>query len=164
MFSRVQLFCNRLLNVAFQQTIACGFVYFLYDRSTDRRYTKRKNVSTGGRGHILFRLSEVCGPSLCPRACFYSEREKSSETFSIAVKENFPFVCVLVCVSDSQAMRTWALRLFVVPAELQATHWHQKSSRPNSSSTCCRVISILASLTTRPERQIEKLLQKNKTL
>lgn len=50
----------------------------------------------------------------------------------------------------SQAMRTWALRLLVVPAELQATHWHQKSSGPNSSSTCCRVISMLASLTTRP--------------
>ena len=52
----------------------------------------------------------------------------------------------------SQAMRTWALRLLVVPAELQATHWHQKSSGPNNSSTCCRVISMLASLTTRPAR------------
>lgn len=50
----------------------------------------------------------------------------------------------------SQAMRTWALRLLVVPAELQATHWHQKSSGPKSSSTCCRVISMLASRTTRP--------------
>lgn len=26
---------------------------------------------------------------------------------------------------NSQAMRTYARRLFVVPAELQATHWHQ---------------------------------------
>lgn len=53
-------------------------------------------------------------------------------------------------------MRTWALRLLVVPAELQATHWHQKSSGPNSSSTCCRVISMLASLTTRPARHCQK--------
>lgn len=55
-----------------------------------------------------------------------------------------------------QAMRTWALRLLVVPAELQATHWHQKSSGPNSSSTCCRVISILASRTTKPAEWREK--------
>lgn len=54
---------------------------------------------------------------------------------------------------NSQAMRTWALRLLVVPAELQATHWHQKSSGPKSSSTCCRVISMLASRTTRPSRK-----------
>lgn len=59
-------------------------------------------------------------------------------------------VCVLLVCVDSQAIRTWALRLLVVPAELQATHWHQKSSRPNSSSTCWRVISMLASRTTRP--------------
>lgn len=61
----------------------------------------------------------------------------------------------------SQAMRTWALRLLVVPAELQATHWHQKSSGPNSSSTCCRVISMLASLTTRPAK-VEKVKENDK--
>lgn len=60
----------------------------------------------------------------------------------------------------SQAMRTWALRLLVVPAELQATHWHQKSSGPKSSSTCWRVISMLASLTTKPVGKEWKIVEK----
>lgn len=42
-----------------------------------------------------------------------------------------------------QAILIYAFWLFWVPVVLQATHWHQYSSRPKIFSTCCLVISIV---------------------
>lgn len=50
----------------------------------------------------------------------------------------------------SQAMRTKAFWLLVVPEELQATHWHQYSSSPKIFSTCWRVTSMRTSITGSP--------------
>ena len=47
----------------------------------------------------------------------------------------------------SQAILIYAFWLFWVPVVLQATHWHQYSSRPKIFSTCCLVISIVTCMT-----------------
>lgn len=53
----------------------------------------------------------------------------------------------------SQAILMYAFWLFWVPVVLQATHWHQYSSRPKIFSTCCLVISIVTSMTGRAAKQ-----------
>lgn len=60
-----------------------------------------------------------------------------------------PALCPDTC-RHSQAMRTKAFWLLVVPEELQATHWHQYSSSPKIFSTCWRVTSMRTSITGSP--------------
>lgn len=56
----------------------------------------------------------------------------------------------------SQAILMYAFWLFCVPVVLQATHWHQYSSRPKIFSTCCLVMSIVTCMTGSAAKQTQE--------